>query len=94
MFPPTLFTLNDFAWAMSIILSRSYALSAADGSAVTVLVPMLDMLNHGPVQTRFGVTDAEGIFHIVARDPFSKGAEVCVWALFCFCVFMSVDIFV
>jgi hypothetical protein len=75
MFPAERFTIDEVAWAVSVVLSRSYGLATADGTA-SVLVPMLDMLNHGNVHTRFGVTEDAGIFHIVARDAFSRGQEV------------------
>eukprot|EP00698_Gefionella_okellyi_P003254 TRINITY_DN13038_c0_g1_i1.p2 TRINITY_DN13038_c0_g1~~TRINITY_DN13038_c0_g1_i1.p2 ORF type:complete len:424 (-),score=91.62 TRINITY_DN13038_c0_g1_i1:249-1520(-) len=74
-FPDTTFDINNIAWAYSIVMSRAYALGES-----LVLVPMLDMVNHGNVANRFGMFPAEegGQFHIIAQEPIAKDEEVLV----------------
>eukprot|EP00927_Polykrikos_kofoidii_P007254 TRINITY_DN12961_c0_g1_i1.p1 TRINITY_DN12961_c0_g1~~TRINITY_DN12961_c0_g1_i1.p1 ORF type:complete len:725 (-),score=122.20 TRINITY_DN12961_c0_g1_i1:37-2211(-) len=45
-FPPAHFTFQKYVSAASLVISRSFPITAAKGGTITAMVPFLDLLNH------------------------------------------------
>ena len=69
--------LDDLVWARTCVASRSFRLGI-DGRDTTVLVPLVDMLNHerGP-NTRWDYDPQSQAFSLIAQRDYQPGEEVC-----------------
>jgi len=70
-------SLADYAWGRAVAGSRSFAITAADGSA-RALVPVADMFNHGPEAAAWGFDDDAQRFEVWAERPLRAGEEICI----------------
>lgn len=74
--PHFYFSLFDFIWARTVVVTRVFGISAGGGEG---LVPLADMLNHKPQEltgTRWQFDEVRNAFTIVATKPYLKGCEI------------------
>merc|ERR1711988_1509274 len=69
------FTEQEFLWAMNIVDTRAFGFPFA-GTFTKVLVPLIDMFNHGTAPTSWDF--AFGKFVLVAGRSYTPGEEVTI----------------
>lgn len=69
--------LADYAWGRAVTGSRCFGIAAADGSA-RALVPVADLLNHGPAMAAWDFDDQAQQFEVWAERPIAAGEEVLI----------------
>ena len=87
LFPTHTFRLSQFVWAMSTVWSRAVDITpprsqsggGGDASIIRLLVPLLDMVNHGYGDGVLEVTydqTSGGTVHVFAKSAFRLGWEI------------------
>lgn len=72
----SVFTYERFQWAISTVWKYSFFVKDGE-ETVSVLVPLLDRFNHGPVETQFRLAE-DGTLEVSTKSAFKKGEQVYV----------------
>ncbi|KAJ3127200.1 hypothetical protein HK098_006652 [Nowakowskiella sp. JEL0407] len=76
MFPPNVFNVEQYAWAIFSVYSRCMDFQITPTKNVRVLVPFVDMFNHSPDVETCHMMDGKGHIVVTASQNYAAGDEV------------------